>query len=337
MKKIILTLFILNFTFCISSSQPGSLDNSVGIGGIVISDFGSSWDIGNSVAIQSDGKILVSGQTPNAGFTTFNFALVRYNIDGSLDNSFGINGKVFTDFQNSDDFGFDIAIQNNGKILQSGYNNGQLALVRFNSNGSLDSTFDSDGKVIGKIRVGFSVIIQNNDKILAGGYSYSNTYLAFAIVRYNFDGTLDSAFGSNGIVVTDFGSNDNNAITSLAIQNDGKIIRVGYNNNDGDNNFAILRYNGDVTGIKTGSVQNIKVNIYPNPFTHSITIEIQNADFRIKNLELKIYDLLGREVHHQALSTRHEILNLNLPSGIYFYQVINDQQPVARGKLVVSR
>ena len=161
----------------IATAQPGSLDNTFGSGGKLTTAIGSSDDIGYSVAIQSDGKILVAGASGNN--PNYDFALVRYNSNGSLDNTFGTGGIVTTDFGSNCDKGYSVAIQNDGKILVAGAsNNGSdwdFTLVRYNSNGSLDNTFGSGGKVTTTIGIivdyGYSVAIQSDGKILVAGCS----------------------------------------------------------------------------------------------------------------------------------------------------------------------
>ncbi|MBV5304261.1 MAG: DUF4347 domain-containing protein, partial [Chlorobium sp.] len=129
--------------------------------GKVTTDFGSS-DYGNSVTVQTDGKILVAGS--NNG----DFAVVRYNRDGSLDTSFSSNGIVTTDF-GSNDYGNSITMQTDGKILVAGLGNGNFVLARYNSDGSLDTFFDNDGKLatdLGEYDYGHSIALQPDGKIL---------------------------------------------------------------------------------------------------------------------------------------------------------------------------
>ncbi|TAL48966.1 MAG: hypothetical protein EPN89_06350, partial [Methylovulum sp.] len=136
-------------------------------GGKVATDFGGN-DDGNSVTVQADGKILLGGWS-NIG-SSYDFALVRYNTDGSLDTSFGSNGKVTTDF-GDDERGHSVAVQADGKILLggsgSGSSNNDFALVRYNTDGSLDKSFGGDGKVttdLGGYEEGNSVTVQADGK-----------------------------------------------------------------------------------------------------------------------------------------------------------------------------
>ncbi len=219
----------------------GTLDTSFGSGGAAITDFGGTGDGAYSAAIQSDGKIVV------AGFSTlgaYDFALARYYTDGSLDTSFGIGGKVNTDFGDTD-WSYSMAIQSDGKIIAVGYSNFALvqsfAVARYNTNGSLDTTFGTAGKVttkFGGADSAHSVAIQSDGRIVVAGYSnvaYTQGLADFALARYNTNGSLDMSFGTGGKVTTYFGGTDLGY--SVAIQNDGKIVVVG------DSHLA--RYNTD--------------------------------------------------------------------------------------------
>ena len=251
-----LITFLSTFIFSPSNlySQDGSLDLTFGTNGKVITDIGGADDIGKSVAIQSDGKIVVAGFI--AIGSKHDFAVVRYNSNGTLDPSFGNNGKVTTAVGDNKDDGFAVAIQSDGKILVAGtsnYNNdtqGNFALVRYNSDGTLDPTFDSDGKVTTTFGSGnhraFAVTLQKDGKIVVAGYCFNGTDNDFALVRYNIDGTLDSSFDNDGKVTTAFGSGLD-ACYSIAILSDDKIVAAGYSYNGIDYDFAMAKYNNDGT------------------------------------------------------------------------------------------
>jgi uncharacterized delta-60 repeat protein len=227
-------------------NSDGSLDTTFGSNGKVITSSSSIDDKGESVILQSDGKILVAGSSQNSSY--YDFALARYNSDGSLDTTFGSDGKVMTDLSGLYDFAYSVAIQTDGKILMAGRSAGNsgydLALVRYNSDGSLDATFDGDGKVTTATGVDnpyhiTGITIQANGKILVAGSSTNGSNTDFALVRYNSDGSIDTTFGSDGKVTTDFGSYD--AGYSVTLQEDGKIVVSGTSNGD----FALARYNSD--------------------------------------------------------------------------------------------
>ena len=218
-------------------NPDGSLDNSFG-GGIVNTRVGNSADIAHSVAIQTDGKIVVAGSTSNIQDTGYSFAVVRYNPDGSLDTSFNGTGMVSTPVGNSGSGAGDLAIQTDGKIVVAGSSGNDLAIVRYNADGSLDTTFNGSGIVLTPVGRANSVAIQANGKIIAAGGTGSSGS-GFTLVRYNADGSLDTSFNGTGIVITPAGNSWGGA-SDLAIQTDGKIVVVGYSVD-----FAVVRYNPD--------------------------------------------------------------------------------------------
>jgi uncharacterized delta-60 repeat protein len=181
-------------------NTDGSLDTTFSGDGRVTTDFGGTNDVGQSVAVQADGKIVVAGISstgPNA-----DFAVVRYNADGSLDTSFDGDGLVKTGFGAGSDAGITVALQADGKILVAGSSfNGtdtDFAIVRYNIDGSLDTTFDGDGKVTTQIGAssddGFGIAIQADGKIVVSGSSFNGSDYDFAVARYNTDGSLDTGF-----------------------------------------------------------------------------------------------------------------------------------------------
>ncbi|MDZ7953955.1 putative Ig domain-containing protein [Nostoc sp. DedQUE09] len=209
-------------------NSNGSLDTSFGTAGKVITNLGST-DIAYSVSVQDDGKILLVGVSNN------NFAVVRYDSNGSLDTSFGTAGKVITNL-GSTDIAYSVSVQDDGKILLVGVSNNNFAVVRYDSNGSLDTSFGTAGKVItnlGGTDIAYSVSVQANGKIIVAGSSKNN----FALVRYNSNGSLDTSFGTAGIITTDIGINTTDNAYALT-QHDGTVIVAGVS----ANNFAVARY-----------------------------------------------------------------------------------------------
>ena len=221
-------------------NSDGTLDLEFGDDddGLVATDFGGSIDSASSIVIQNGGKIVL------AGVSGTDFALARYNIDGSLDTSFDGDGKVTTEFGQPDDRGWQVAIQNDGKIVLAGVSGTDFALARYNSDGTLDTSFDIDGKVTTSFGeptndYSYSVAIQSDGKILVAGYSDGD----FALARYNIDGSLDTSFDGDGKVTTVIAGTE--SANSIAIQEDGKILLAGILSPDvgGDGgDFFLVRY-----------------------------------------------------------------------------------------------
>ncbi len=245
------------------NSQParaasGDLDPSFGSGGMVTTDLNRSTDLANAVAIQPDGKLVVVGQTyKNNDYSEEDFAVARYNADGTLDDTFGSHGRVRTDFPGLAAVASSVAVQPDGKIVVAGGAFplftflGDFKVVRYNRNGSLDSSFGQGGVVTTNFPQGsyaFDVALQPDGKIVAAGTVFVNfdpgesSNTDFALARYNADGTPDTTFGNGGQVSTDFLGLEDDAF-SILIQPDGKIVAVGSANDPATfYDFAAARY-----------------------------------------------------------------------------------------------
>ncbi len=224
-------------------AQPaGSLDPTFGNGGKVVTSLTSGQDKAFGVAIQSDGKIVVAGHSTSS-LTGKDFAVIRYNEDGTLDNSFGSNGIVTSDLQTgSEDVAYSVAIQVDGKIVLAGYSdngsNKDAALIRYLPDGSLDNSFGNNGIVLTdfeNLQQDEIKVIKINPltgKIVVGGSSVISTSIGKPILAcYSSDGTLDLTFNSTGIKPLWIATNDNNRIFSvedLVLESSGKISCVGW-------------------------------------------------------------------------------------------------------------
>jgi uncharacterized delta-60 repeat protein len=239
--------------------QPGQLDTSFGGDGKVTTDIGPHGDFAGAIAIDADGKIVVAG---GSAYDTRNpkFALARYNSDGTLDLSFGGgDGRVTTDFTRREDAAYGIVIQPDGKIVAAGdaglgTGNSRFAVARYNSDGTLDSTFGGDGKVTTQFSLRNDPVagltIQADGKIVvSGGVAFDGRKPNFALARYNSDGTLDTAFGGDGKVTTDFGHNHDYSL-AVIVQADGRLVAGGFSvgsRSSGRGRLALARYNDDGT------------------------------------------------------------------------------------------
>jgi uncharacterized delta-60 repeat protein len=242
-------------------NRDGTLDASFGTGGTVTTpfDFPGNFDQVAAVVLQPDGKIVLAGSTVNV---FANFALARFNSDGTLDASFGTGGIVTTNFGQVSAQAFSVAVQPDGKIVAAGYGNidggEDFALARYNSNGTLDASFGTGGKVTTAFpgppgqgffyALAYSVALQPDGKIVAAGEAFISGGRDFALARYNSNGTLDATFGTGGMATTDFAS-PNDLASSVAVQPDGRIVVAGaagpYTNRRFD--FALARYNSNGT------------------------------------------------------------------------------------------
>jgi uncharacterized delta-60 repeat protein len=268
---------IIAYLLCMASLEAngGDLDTTFGTGGVVVTNIATVLSQSpencriNAIALQTDGKIVAGGFTSGI---LGNFALARYNADGTLDSSFGTGGVVVTNIatvlsqsaQNCQILS--IALQTDGKIVAGGSTSGvfsNFALARYTTDGTLDSSFGTGGVVVTNVATVLSlspqncsissIAVQTDGKIVAGGQLNSGVILghfSFALTRYNTNGTLDSSFGTDGAVVTNIAtvlsqSPQNCFINSIALQTDGKIVAGGESHvaiGSGYNSCALARY-----------------------------------------------------------------------------------------------
>jgi uncharacterized delta-60 repeat protein len=204
-----------------AAAAPADLDPTFGTGGKVVTDFGGS-EHANGVAILGNGKIVVAGASGD------DFALARYLPDGSLDPVFDGDGKVTTDF-GGDEQARGVAIQADGRIVAAGTHTAgksYFAVARYRRDGSLDTSFASDGTVVtgfGQSAFGEAVAIQGDGKIIVAG---GGNYEGFALARFDPDGSLDESFGDGGLVTTVISGAADGA-EALAVQPDGRIVAAG--------------------------------------------------------------------------------------------------------------
>ena len=235
-------------------NTDGTLDESFGDGGKLLTDFSDSDDQLQGIAIQPDGKIVAAGRTYDwRNQQGMNFALCRYNADGTPDHSFSGDGKVITDFSTAqltathDEINA-LVLQPDGKIVVAGLHawrtSPDFVVARYNTDGTLDPAFNGTGFIttsISGVDIVQSASLHSDGKIVVSGYAYRSDGNA-AIVRYNANGTLDSTFDGDGIL--------NSTLLeprSMVLQDDGKIIIGGMSGFSGEPTITLLRYNTDGT------------------------------------------------------------------------------------------
>jgi uncharacterized delta-60 repeat protein len=272
-------------------NTDGTLDPTFNGTGKVTTGLSIGQDTATSVAIQSDGKIVVGGYTSvvTNGAETKDFAIARYNTDGSLDNTFDGDGKVTTDLSSLDHI-YALAIQNDGKIVVAGSvrSNGSgldFAVARYNTNGSLDNTFDVDGSLSTPITAlndeALALLIQADGRIVLAGYSSTSNLgpgpQNITLVRYTASGILDNTFDNDGIVTTfiDPTQAQGSIAASISAQADGKIVVAGRFANDPGGYMTVVRYNTN------GSLDNTfdtdgKLTTLVGSFSEAKAVAIQN-------------------------------------------------------------
>lgn len=262
-----------------TTPSGGLLDPTFGTGGTVASSLSNNLDSGTAVAVQPNGQIVVvGGTTARNSRTSRDFLVARYNPNGTLDSSFGSSGGyTATDFKSQNDLATAVALLPSGKILAAGtaYTPRGIAvfgLVRYNANGTLDTTFGSKGKVMTDLG-GFvdSMAVQPDGKIILAGETGSGTgSYVLALTRYTATGTLDTTFGSGGKLITAIPVMSNGRGQQVGLQpQPGGAVKIVVAATAGDRQqFVFARFNLNGTTDATFGV-NGQVTINPVPAANS--------------------------------------------------------------------
>jgi uncharacterized delta-60 repeat protein len=224
----------------------GNLDLSFGTAGKAVTDFEARGDVAYDLLIQPDGAMVVTGSASiidQFGVAGSDFAAIRYTSLGTLDAGFGVDGKANTEVAGRTDLGYAAAMQPDGKIVlagrvaNAGGDDPDIGLVRYNADGSLDTSFGAGG-VLRDVTVEWDeaadVVVQPDGRLVVVGHAVIGGASMMTIARYNSDGSPDSTFGANGRVtdpMMDVGR-------GVALQPDGSIVVVGRRSGD----FAIARF-----------------------------------------------------------------------------------------------
>ena len=244
-------------------TSTGALDTSFGAAGITTTALGAGASNAAAVVLQNDFRIVVVGTAYSNGPTDDDFAVARYTATGHLDQSFGNGGIITADFGSPNshaslDRATSVALQPDGKVLVGGFTRGDhqaFAVVRYTSDGNLDTSFGAGGKAqipAAEPQV-YAIMLQNSgDIVLAGSTTTLNGTAPFALLRLLPDGTPDELFGTAGLVSTAFDGSRSGARTVVA-QSDGKLIsggaKFGAPSAQGDalpqSGFALARYKAD--------------------------------------------------------------------------------------------
>ncbi len=232
-------------------NEDGSIDTSFGNNGIVIViPYAEVYlSAAMDAAILEDGKIAVCARIydPNQPIASSIPVMIKMNSDGSMDQTFGDNGLIVYDMGENSCFVGDMAVQEDGKFLFTGYYNDALLVMRLNADGSIDESYGTNGvfqmEVNNTMSFSNDIALQEDGKAVIAGNAYDYDVYGQAIpkpavLRLNEDGTLDTSFGDNGIMMMSFGEGNDYA-TTIKVQKDGKILVGG---NSWDANAPILKY-----------------------------------------------------------------------------------------------
>ncbi len=231
----------------------GALDttfNGTGIASIHITD-GSHQDC-YAVAVQQDGKIVVSG-AQRIDKPEVRYAIARFTTAGQRDLTFNSTGSQIVGFPNArDNYATGLAMQTDGKIVMSGYMidllgaGPMITLARLNPNGTLDTTFGTGGRVVSKTAAFVNtagLALAPNGKMVVAGTRYTGVLNDLGMARFNANGVLDLTFHGDGLRIDDFGEDEE--AHAVAVQKDGKILVIGRTLNSTASAVMLVRYNTD--------------------------------------------------------------------------------------------
>ncbi len=260
MKLFTQTSFLLLFGLSIPllAGAGENLDFNFGNNGQLTTEFSIYDDKASAITVQPDGKILVAGQSENGSDT--DIAIARYLNDGSPDKSFNHNGQITIAVGSGNDSGLAVVVQEDGKILVAGTtdngNDLDVAVVRLHDDGLPDMDFDQDGQVIILLPdsddKAQSILLQKDGKIILAGSSENNETKQIFLARLNSNGSLDTQFGSKGLVASVKAGSDkdkqDSAALKAALQVDGRILLAGFNKTENISRAALFSF------LETGQV-----------------------------------------------------------------------------------
>ncbi len=262
----------------------GNRDTTFGEKGILQTGINLTGNTITKLLLTSDEKILLAGTTADMGTGQSQFSVFRFSLNGSIDSTFGTNGRTDIKLSNSDIL-HDVSIDANGKILLVGAS--------------------------------------------AGGFGFAG------LARLNKDGDMDTTFAPGGIFISDLNNNTGTHYLTRAIPlSDGSILACGYNFGSGRGDFLLTKYIVNTTGVESNNIEKPNKYIleqnYPNPFNPTTIIKYSIPfveTHRDASLQLNVYDILGREVaalvNENQKPGNYEVTfnGSGLASGIYFYRL----------------
>ncbi|MFZ1686001.1 MAG: T9SS type A sorting domain-containing protein [Flavobacteriales bacterium] len=290
--------------------STGVLDPTFSGDGKLVSNFWFRNTLTDMLLIP-DGRIVVTGYN-EYGVLTRDLLTARYMPDGTLDNSFGNGGSVVTDVSPDDEEAAAIALQPDGKILVAGwdrhYSVGRMLLVRYDTTGALDASFDGDG--IDTLAIGtlgawaIDVLVKSDSSIvvLGGTSTAGGSQEELVLVRHTPDGALDTTYNGTGIYTAALPGVSSFVLGNMEMQPDGKIVTGGVMESSIPNLFLAVRLNGSPnTAVVGPQERSVRLSVFPDPFESAATVEFELATS--EQVSLHLYDAEGRLVR-TILSTQ---------------------------------
>lgn len=309
----------------------GALDQSFAENGrLMYSEEVESNGYGSSLDLSTDGKIIFAYQytLQNSMNRT---SLVRLNQDGSLDTSFGMNGKIRMDFPEFYYFRrTNIELTTEDKIILVHSTNTSNYMYRYNSDGSLDSGFGTNGMITSDFGKSDDFVLQQDNKIILLKYTYQGSR-DFIVTRLLQNGSVDSTFGNSGTSIIDFDNADEFGY-AVNVQANGKIVAVGISGG----NLALIRLLNDrVSSAQVQTMDNEWVKMSCELMTNGVNLTIEFTDYLLQDSKLHMFDALGKEVFQTDLQAKNKI-PFHEKSGIYFYYIQNPANgSIFQGNIII--
>jgi uncharacterized delta-60 repeat protein len=311
-------------------NSNGTNDTTFGTNGFTSVGSTDSQEELVDLEVQSDGKILTLGFIPNG--SDVDSVVFRYNSNGTLDTTFNGNG-IATFGGAGGDYPTNMELQNDGKIIIGANADSTLSpvLVRLTTSGSFDTTFDGDGMLyVDPLNLEFMndfKLMNDGSIILTGVPSFTNSS-DFIILKYNSNAALDTSFGTQGRVSTDFfGSYDSPAKINITSDNKAIIAGLTYNNTNFSDDIALAKYFLESVLSNNEYTQGKTPTFYPNPASDYINLNPDVTSFAIYTLEGKFIET---SIQNQSIDVS------KLSSGVYITQSIMNDDRVINEKIVIN-
>ena len=345
----------------------GLFDNSFGNSGIVYTDFANSSDAPYSIRILQDSSIIVAGYSYSWNPSITKFAAIKYDKNGTIINSFGNNGKITTDINGNTAIARSVAITSDNNFILSGntfYSNEDFALVKLQSDGSLDNKFGSSGNGIVTTDFltykdeSFCSIIQPDGKIIIAGHAKDNSKFNFALVRYNYqifplrllsfsakkEGSINMLTWKTSEEINVSRFEIERSINGVEFQTIG-IIRSGlsfYGYKDNSQNSSITYYRLKIVDMDgkfehspvrvVTNTDNFVISVFPNPVTnHEMKLHFGGQYGQVQVL---LYSMEGKQLFAKTCNSESTSTTLLLPntikSGTYLLKIksLTDQNEI---------
>ena len=329
--KFIISGYVHDDFTMVRINHDGSVDTTFGNNGWVRTEFDEGSSFSFETTVNADGRIVLGGMA--LGYdNVYKYAAAAYHADGTLDTSFGTNGKVVFNVGDSNDFGISLIQLEDGKILFGGHSyygysplRYELAVVKLNADGSFDTSYGNNGVFKARlVENGESyfadMVLQPDGKLVITGTANESGVYSYGITRVTADGQLDTTFGENGKVVSYIDINDSESF-NIALQTDGKILVSGdtYPQNN-TAQFFIARYLNDVQ-MSVQDLDNSTFSLYPNPASQQINLAWTNSN---KEYQVEIFNVLGQKVLTSKALNKSSIDVSSLAVGTYFVRLTNE-------------